>query len=137
MTGKERRILMDDAIKNIVIPFLRTEGFKGSYPHFTRIKSDRINLLMFQFSLYSSKFVVEIANCGISGCFLGDKQIEPSKSRVYYQGRRLRIGSIKHKTDYWFDFEKKLIFSNIFKKRAKEIITLWSEAEKWWEDNPA
>jgi hypothetical protein len=136
MTGKERRILMDDAIKNIVIPFLRTEEFKGSYPHFTRIKHDRINLLTFQFSLYSSKFVLEIANCSTNGTIVGGKQIEPSKCRVHYVGGRLRVGSIKNKTDYWFDFNKGLIFSDIYKKRAKEIITLWPEAEKWWIDNP-
>ncbi|RFZ91770.1 DUF4304 domain-containing protein [Mucilaginibacter conchicola] len=121
----------------MVIPFLRAEGFKGSYPHFTRIKSDRINLLTFQFSMYSSRFVVEIANCGVKGNIVFGKQVEPSKSRVHYQGKRLRVGSIKHKTDHWFEFEKKLIFSDIYKKRAKEIITLWPEAEKWWEENPA
>nr|WP_067055926.1 DUF4304 domain-containing protein [Mucilaginibacter sp. L294] len=138
MTGKDRRILMDEAIKNIVIPFLRAEGFKGSYPHFTRVKHDRINLLTFQFSLYSSKFVVEIANCPSTGSIVTGKQIEPSKCRVHYEGKRLRIGSIKNKTDYWFDFNKEILFSNIYKKRAKEIIALWPEAEKWWmEDSRA
>ena len=136
MTGKDRRILMDDAIKNIVIPFLRAEGFKGSYPHFTRVKDDRMNLLTFQFSLYSSKFVVEIANCANSGTILAGKKIEPSKCRVHYEGMRLRIGSIKNKNDYWFDFNKESIFTNIYKKRAKEIITLWPEAERWWVENP-
>ncbi|MCO5937096.1 DUF4304 domain-containing protein [Mucilaginibacter sp. RB4R14] len=110
MTGKERRTLMDEAIKDIVIPFLRTEGFKGSYPHFTRIKEDKVNLLTFQFSLYSSKFVVEVANCPVGGSTVGGNKIEPSKCRVHYEGRRFRIGSIKHKMDYWFDFNNDLLF---------------------------
>ncbi|MET3978665.1 hypothetical protein ABIB62_001234 [Mucilaginibacter sp. UYP25] len=137
MTGTDKRLLMDEAIKSLFIPFLRTVGFKGSYPHFTRIKNDRINLLTFQFSSYSSKFVVEIANCPTTGSIVTGKEIEPSKCRVHYEGRRLRIGSIKNKTDYWFDFSKESFFINIYKRRAKEIISLWPEAEEWWLDNPA
>ena len=67
MTGKERREKMDEAIKEIVIPFLREKGFKGSYPHFRREQGDKLNLLTFQFSLSGPKFVVEISNCPLKG----------------------------------------------------------------------
>ena len=51
-------------------------------------------------------------------------------------GERLRLGSIKHNTDYWFDYGKKSIFSDRNKKIAKEIISLWDEAESWWKNDP-
>lgn len=137
MTGSEKRVLMDNAIKEITIPFLREQGFKGSLPHFRRFKEDRINLLTFQFSLSSSKFVVEISNCSPNGIVTPwGKEISPSKCSAHDMYKRLRIGSIKNKGDYWFDFSKEPLLVNIYKKRAKEIIDLWDEAKKWWDDDP-
>lgn len=125
------------AIKEIVIPFLRSKNFKGSYPHFRRENDSQLNLLTFQFSLYSSKFVVEISNCPKDGYTTSwGKILKPSECRVNYMGHRSRIGSKKHKTDYWYDFEKETLLGNIYKKRAREIIDNWEEAEQWWQENP-
>jgi len=137
MTGSEKRVLMNNAIKEITVPFLRQQGFKGSFPHFRRLKDDRINLLTFQFSLSSSKFVVEISNCSPKGIVtLWGKEIIPSKCNAHDMYTRLRIGSVKNRGDYWFDFNKESFWNNIYKKRAKEIIDLWDEAEKWWDEDP-
>jgi hypothetical protein len=137
MAGKEKRVLMNQAIKEITVPFLRDQEFKGSFPHFRRFKDDRINLLTFQFSLSSSKFVVEISNCSPKGIVTSwGKEIIPSKCNAHDMYRRLRIGSIKNKRDYWFDFSEEPFLSNIYKKKAKEIIDLWDEAEKWWNEDP-
>lgn len=137
MTGKERREKMDMAIKEIVIPFLREKRFKGSYPHFMRANGESLNMLTFQFSLSGSKFVVNISNCPVEGYTTSwDKFLKPSECRVDYMDNRLRIGSKKHKTDYWYNFEKEPLLGNIYKKRAKEIIDNWDEAEEWWSANP-
>ena len=124
---------MDHAIKEIIVPFLRNKGFKGSLPHFRRQKSDRINLLTFQHSLYDCKFVVEIANCPPEGIttYWG-KEIPRNKVTAHDIGHRLRLGSERYKTDYWFDYGKRSLFVDIYKKSAKEIIELWDEAETWW-----
>ncbi len=128
---------MDAAIKEITIPFLREQGFRGSFPHFRRIKDDRINLLTYQFNLNSPKFVVEISNCSPKGISMSwGKDIKPSKCTAHDMYARLRVGSIKNNGDYWFDFSSESFFVNIYKKRAKEIIDLWDEAEKWWQDDP-
>jgi hypothetical protein len=50
-------------------------------------------------------------------------------------GYRMQLGSEKHNTDYWFDYGKKSLFTDNYKKIANEIIELWSNAEKWWEEN--
>ncbi|MGY8643866.1 MAG: DUF4304 domain-containing protein [Verrucomicrobiales bacterium] len=42
----------DEALKSIVVPDLRTRGFKGSYPNFFRERDGHIDLLGFQFNKY-------------------------------------------------------------------------------------
>ena len=137
MDRKEHREKIDQALKEITIPFLREKGFKGSLPHFRRNQSDRINLLTFQHSLYETKFVVEIANCPPDGIKTSwGKEIPRIKVTAHDMGYRLRLGSEKFNTDYWFDYGKISLFSNTYKKVAKEIIEVWDEAEKWWEKDP-
>ena len=134
MERRKHRDKIDVALKEILIPFLREKGFKGSLPHFRRQQSDRINLLTFQHSLYDTKFVVEIANSPAEGIITHwGKVIPKNKVTAHDIGYRMRLGSEKHKTDYWFDYGKKSLFGDTYKKIAKEIIELWDEAEKWWE----
>lgn len=127
---------MDQAIKEITIPFLRQEGFKGSYPHFRRVTDDRINLLTFQFSMSASRFVVEIANCPLTGITMSwGLHVPPAKCTAHDMFERHRLGRINHSRDYWFVFDQTQP-TNIYEARAKEIISLWDEAQKWWQDNP-
>jgi len=138
MTWAERREKMDMAIKDITIPFLRQQGFKGSYPHFRRERDNKLILLTFQFSVSSPKFVVEISYCSTEGYTTSwGKQLKPSECRVQYMGHRLRIGSIKNKKHSWYDFGKDSFFGNVYKNKAKEVVGNWPEAEKWWAENPA
>ena len=136
-TGKDLRLLMDKAIKEIAVPFFRDKGFKGSYPHFRRIKEDRINLLTFQFSMYGSEFVVEISNCSPKGVQRGwGADVPPSKCTAHAMPRRYRMGQNKHNTHYWFNFSSGKTNTGIYAERANEIITLWDEAETWWNEDP-
>ena len=64
---REQRKKMDDALEAITIPFLRRNGFRGAFPHFRRLQSDRIDLLTIQHSLDDTKLAVEISNCGPDG----------------------------------------------------------------------
>jgi len=137
MDRKEKRQKIDQALKEIVVPFLREKGFKGSMPHFRRQQSDRINLMTFQHSLYDTKFVIEIANCPVEGITTSwGKQTPKNKVSAHDMGYRMRLGSEKHNTDYWFDYGKKSLFQNSFNKIAKEIIELWDDAENWWDKDP-
>jgi hypothetical protein len=87
--------------------------------------------------LYDTKFVIEIANCPVDGITSPlEKQIPKTKVTAHNMGYRMRLGSEKHNTDYWFDYGKKSLFSNSFNKIAKEIIELWDEAENWWYKDP-
>jgi len=136
MSRKKKRNRIDEALKILVVPFLRLKGFKGSMPHFRRQQSDRINLLTFQHSRYDSKFVVEIANSPSEGIVNdGELEIPPNKVTAHDMSKRLRLGAKGNNNDYWFDYGKTGLFYNVYDKRAKEVIKLWEEAEKWWRDD--
>ncbi len=137
MTHKQKRKKMDEAIKLILVPFLRDNHFKGSYPNFRRESHEELQLLTFQFHRSEPKFVVEISNCSKYGFTTSwGEELKPAECRVDFMGKRLRIGSIKHDTDYWYDFDKAVLLGNVFHKRAKEVIDNWQEAEEWWKNNP-
>ena len=138
MTWAEKRKKMDIALKEITIPFLKEQGFKGSYPHLRREKDSKLNLLTFQFSISTPKFVVEISNCPVDGFITSwGEYLKPAQCRVSYMRDSLRIGSLRHKKDYWYDFEKDSFFTNVYKTRAKEVVENWQEAEQWWAANPS
>ena len=54
---------MNTALKNIVVPHLRTHHFKGSFQHFRRRQDTHIDLITFQFNRYGGSFVVECTVC--------------------------------------------------------------------------
>jgi hypothetical protein len=137
MTGKEKREKIEKAIKELVVPFIRQQGFKGSFPHFRRENENQLNLLGFQFSQYSSQFVVEISNCKKDGFTTPwGKKLEPSECRYYHPGNRHRLGAKTSNGDYWFDFDDESAKIDYYKERAKEVINYWSSAEQWWSENP-
>ena len=137
MTWKEKRDKMDTTIKEIVVPFLRERGFKGSYPHFRRENGVNLNLLTFQFGLSAPQFVVEISNCPSTGFTTSwGKYLKPAQCRASYMNSRLRIGSLKNNKNTWYNFEKESLFSNIYKKKANEVLQNWEEGEQWWLNNP-
>ncbi|WP_055151063.1 DUF4304 domain-containing protein [Jiulongibacter sediminis] len=119
------------------MPFLREKGFKGSLTHFRQQQTDGINLLTFQHSLCDNKFVVETANCPSNGIMTHwGKEIPKNRFTGNDQAKRLRLGSEKNDTDNWFEYDKKQLFTDIYQKRAKEIIDLQDEAENWWTKDP-
>lgn len=81
-------------LKSAVAPLLRKRGFKGSFPHFTRMRPDHIDLLSFQFSQFGPDLYIEIASCSPDGAKQTDGAIvSPTKLRTYHAGlMRRRIG---------------------------------------------
>ena len=120
----------------ITVPFLRRNGFRGVFPDFRRHQPDRINLLTIQHSLDDTKFTVEIANCAPDGIITSwGEDIPPTKCTALDLEIRHKLGSLKHKKDYCFDYDQSQYTENIYLKKATEILELWDEAEQWWKDN--
>ena len=103
------RKLMDAALKAHVVPFLRTRGFSGSYPHFRRALADRIDLVTVQFDRHGGAFVVEMGSCPVDGVTMHwGKHIPSSKVTAWdlHPSQRRRLKPLEAAgTDYWFRFE--------------------------------
>jgi hypothetical protein len=135
----------DEMIKNlneIVVPALRQLNFKGSFPHFRRLTTDRINLLTFQFDRHGGGFVIELANCNSTGykTALG-RPTPPSKLTAHDFNTRKRIQSNMHEngdssTDDWFRYDKKHLFGlgDIYKKVCKDVLSKLDIADDYWKN---
>jgi hypothetical protein len=131
----ESRNKMIDAIRHVVVPTLRDMGFRGSYPHFKRIRDSQIDLLMFQFNRYGGSFVVEVAFCDPAGWTHANGRYIPAKEVQVGDispRQRLRLGSCPPKqADHWFSFEPES--SSIYTDTALEALSLIrSQGEDFW-----
>ena len=105
----ELRNKVNSEIKNTIVPDLRKEGFKGSFPHFRRMfEDDRVDYISFQFNKWGGSFIVEMAVAypylGKEGNFYYWDEITPEfikKSNYGYTKERLRIKP--HNGD-WFEY---------------------------------
>jgi hypothetical protein len=102
-----KRTEMNRILKEFVIPKLREKGFRGSLPHFRRLRDEQTDLLTFQFSRYGGEFVVEVASAP-AGQFETSwgKKIEPQKLTAHDIDSRLRLGTkAVGVQDYWFSYD--------------------------------
>src|SRR5436190_15372331 len=128
-------------LSELVIPVLGQKGFKGSFPHFRRMKSDRLNLLTFQFDRYGGGFVIEITNCQPSGFTTprGTK-IEPNKLTAHDLFNRKRIQANMEtpnsSTDDWFryDNQHQIRFGNVYKEICEDVLSKLDIAEDYWQN---
>jgi Domain of unknown function (DUF4304) len=125
------RDLMIKSLKQIVIPSLRKQGFKGSFPHFYRQLDNQTDLLMFQFSVYGGVLYVEISKCSSEGYTeeTSGILIPPNKIKVYQIGggspyNRTRIGKDSGNTFEFNEFNTEEV--------ARKIFCALREAEEWW-----
>lgn len=133
------RPLIDKALKDEIVPFLREMGFKGTYPNFFRERGEHVDLLVFQFNKWGGSFVVEISYTDREGknIYL-DKNAEPEKLRVSDTEDRLRLNPKNDDTDYWFEYGEE----ELPKERIQSIIAevkkcLETQAEEWWSKQTA
>lgn len=132
---------MNDHLARIVVPKLRSIGFKGSFPHFRRILPNRIHLLTFQFDRYGGGFVIEIANCKAEGYTTSwGKKIEPNKITAHDLYVRKRIQSNMETsnslTDDWFRYDqsKSSAGLNIYQKVCEDVLSKLEVAEEYWKN---
>ena len=126
------RQLMDEALKLYVVPALRERGFKGSLPHFRRLRTDRVDLLTIQFDKHGGGFVVEISQCAVEGVTTHwGKHVPASKVTAWdlHPDQRLRLklrdGS---GTDSWFRFDR-----DEYSEVASQVLSRLGDAEAYWD----
>jgi hypothetical protein len=122
---------MVSELREVVVPMLRAEGFRGSIPHFRRPSATGIDLLTFQFDRWGGGFVVEIARSPIEGVTTHWGALVPP-SKVTAQDlrpeNRLRLkpqaGSGR---EDWFRFD-----DGNCRAAAQQVACLLPAAELWW-----
>ncbi|MFI5095886.1 MAG: DUF4304 domain-containing protein [Candidatus Acidiferrales bacterium] len=119
------------ALKAEFVPALRKRGFKGSFPHFRRVKPDKIDLLTIQFDRWGGGFVIEIAKCGPDGIttYWG-LHIPANKVRAWdVNSPRPRLGAPAPGEDgVWFRYDD----GTPVEKVARRVLTYLPEADAFW-----
>lgn len=132
MSISERK-MMDTALKQVVIPILREQGFKGSFPHFRRVNRNNIDLLTFQFNKWGGSFVIELATCPKEGTtmYWGEK-IPPNKVTAHHINERFRLGAKSLEEEgIWFSYENALTDED-YTKVAEHVLKLLKTSNESW-----
>ena len=123
---------MDVALRGVVLPALRSIGFKGSMPHFRRVTADGIDLLTIQFDKWGGGFVVEIGRSAPDGYTMSwGKHIPPSKVTAHdlHPDQRIRIPPRPDGADPWLRFD-----DGQTQEAAQSVVDALPAAEGWWRE---
>ena len=131
----ESRDQMIAALREIVVPVLRDMSFRGSFPHFRRLRDTQIDLLTFQFSRWGGEFLIEVAFCQPGGFTTAwGKHVPAAKvsANDIHPAQRLRLGThTPEPRDCWFRFEPER--AGIYSDTALEVLPwLRGQAEQFW-----
>ncbi|MFS0861071.1 DUF4304 domain-containing protein [Fredinandcohnia sp. 179-A 10B2 NHS] len=132
MSSNERKMI-DNALKIGVVPFLRENGFKGSFPHFRRKTETNIELVTFQFNRWGGSFVVELATCPLEGVTTSwGELIPPNKVTAHDVNQRFRLGArSKGAEGKWFTFEN-ANSDKEYEKIATSVVDLLHISDTSW-----
>lgn len=132
----DNRKMMDNALKKIVIPILRDQGFKGSFPHFRRKNNNQIDLITFQFNKWGGSFVVELAVSPLDGIKEPwGEYISPNKVTAHHINKRYRLGAKSEEEDgIWFNFEK-VNSEGDYNQVAIRVLNLLNTSDPLWISN--
>jgi len=127
-------IQMKKSLKDLVVPKLRALGFKGSFPHFKRVREGRTHFLSFQFDKFATSFEIFIANVAdvpsalFKGCSLAPEKATMNHLLWKYQLYvRPKTGSWSFAVQYADNRDDRL-----FESIAREVIPYVLEAEEWF-----
>jgi hypothetical protein len=132
------------ALKQTVVPQLRSRGFRGTFPHFRRIGPEQVDLLTFQFDKWGGGFVIEIARCAPEGIVHPwGKRIPAADVTVWnvHPRARLRLQPLLgSSTSDWFRYDQPAAEEGIgvYAEVAEHVLPYLESADKWWrgEDDP-
>jgi hypothetical protein len=136
----EDRRQMLDALKTILIPTLKGDGFSGSFPHHRRRGPEFYDLLTFQFDKHGGGFAVELARCLPSGIERPMGHIEAGKARAWdrHPTYRKRIQPRPGGgADTWFryDCEEPADVARAT-LRALSDATIWNDVSPYGSETP-
>ena len=104
----DRKDIFKKAIKDLVIPYIKSAGFKGAYPSFKMKLDEKIYFINFQFGrdYLSGKVIVQLSTVELSKLSAWAKTLEIEKLNYGHAQVWHRLGSPKKGVDgIWFDYE--------------------------------
>jgi hypothetical protein len=111
---------MDSALKATFVPRLKSLGFKGGYPHFRRVGTQRLEVVGIQFSQWGAQFYVEAGLADKNGVSVEGVLVPPERLKHYHAWPRKRFGDLP------FDYEAEAISVVAAKSAAiVEDIAAW------------
>ncbi len=131
--SKERDAMIA-SLKEILVPVLRKNGFKGSFPHFRRTEGSDLHLLMFVFSRWGGTFYIEISKCSSAGY--------TNVYGEYEDVQTVKVHSINHdvinvRPRIGIQFNESFEFTeHTTNEVAHQALSCLGEAEEWWETYP-
>jgi hypothetical protein len=124
------RDAMISEIKSVVQPFLRSNGFTGSFPHYRKKTSTGIDLLTVQFDRHGGGFVIEIARCAVDGITTAwGTSVPPERVRAWdvHPNYRKRVQPREGVgTDSWFRYD-----DTPFTRVAALVLDCLSKDDLW------
>jgi hypothetical protein len=125
----DARAEMNTQLKAVVVPHLRSLGFRVSLPHFRRLSESGTELLTFQFSMSGPRFVVEAAfRAPYKVTAMWGDHIPPEKLTAHHINDRERVGKkILDISDPWFDFG-----AGKYDEVCQQVISALPEADDYW-----
>lgn len=135
MSNKDKMI---SALKKIVVPELKSRGFKGRFPHFRKQVGQMGYLLSFQFDKWGGGFLIEIgvAKVNEEGNVKIDNLIRPfQKLNAFHLNNRFRILEHKNGNKDWFRFDNETqnLEEAEFMEIAKNVLPYLDVADDWFE----
>ena len=126
---------MLSALKEFVVPKLREEGFRGSFPHFRCKRQQQWNIVTFQIERHNGWLAVNVGYCDEAGFTdLGGKHVSGEKARAdeLPHNQWMRLGFQPPKiADHWFKYESEELA--VCDGIASTILSLLqSQAEPFW-----
>lgn len=129
---------MKKALQQVVVPHLRELGFRGAFPHFRR-RSDRIDIVTFQFDSYGGGFIIELGRCGLEGYTTYWGEHIPPESVTTWDlpmDQRARIQPRPDGgTDSWFRYDSATTTED-FVQIARSALALLPPGDKLFDNIP-
>ena len=130
---------MKTALKKTVVPELRANGFKGSFPHFKRISGPKTHFLSFQFFSKSQNFYIVVANVSdVDSALVKAWNIPPEKANALhlYEQFRLSFQPRGQEWQYWAELIRTRN-PDIFDSIALNVIPWIDQVELWFDHDVA
>lgn len=97
-------------LKRIVVPYLRDNGFKGSFPCFRKVEENKYQIIQFQFNKYPGSFTINLSITEPIEGFLKIPLKDIVITRTQRLGTRQKRINRKMDQDHWFKFLTGFVF---------------------------